>query len=71
MTSLDDLIFLTNDEIIAEVGRAGDLANQEFAHELGDSAMVVFLLRAAEGEVTGAEAREMVEAYQELNRRFG
>lgn len=71
MTSLDDLMFLDNEDLISEVERAGEMANQEFAHELGDSAMVIFLLRCADGEVTAREAQEMVGAYQELNRRFG
>lgn len=70
MTSLDDLFFLDNDELIAELVKACDYANQEFAHQLGDEVMVLMLLRSTAGEVSSGEATDVIAAYRELNRGF-
>lgn len=68
---MDDLLFLTTEDLIEELLRLADLANQELAHEKGDEIMVILLLRAVQGEVSPTEAGEAVEAYQSLGRSFG
>jgi len=70
MLTLDELLFLSNEELIAGLEQAIDHANQEFAHQLGDEILIIFLLRSVEGEVSPLEVSEVIEAYQELSRSF-
>ena len=70
MTPSNELLFLTNEELIAEIASLVERADQESAHEQADEVMVIALLRAADGELTHTEAAELTAEYQQLNRKF-
>lgn len=68
---IEDYLFLDWQDILRHMQDASKEPDREEAHRVADHLLTVSLVKAACGEIDEAQARAIVDAYNEVDRWFG
>lgn len=68
---LDDILFLSNEQLVDEMEDCSDDADREASHHRADEILIVALLRAVDDDFTHDQATRIIAAYKSLDRWYG